>query len=126
MSNIAARLQHIDKIYHVSIIISEATYLQIQGKFLARPLNIIAVSGKKDKIKIYELVASKEKGTSISATPQQEELCQAFTEAYQQFTEGNYAIAKKLFEEICQKFPEDYPTEFYIDLLAEISKGSGL
>lgn len=120
--NTAARLQHIDKIYHVGIIISEATYLQTRGKFLTRPLNVIAVSGKKDKIKIYELVASREKGTPFSETAQQVELCLAFTEAYHQFTEGHYDVAKKLFEEICQKFPEDYPTEFYIDLLAQISR----
>ncbi len=118
--NTAARLQVTDKIYHVSIIISEQVYTQTKGRFLVRPLDTVEVKGKITKIKIYELVALLEADPAIGATEQQKELCLVFTEAYQQFVDGNYAHAKQLFEKIHQRFPDDYPTEFYLNRLTEI------
>lgn len=115
--NTAARLQVTDKIYHVSIIISEQVYKQTKGRFLVRPLDTVEVKGKKTKIKIYELVALHEDDPEIGPTPQQAELCALFTEAYQEFIAGNYKHAQELFTAIHQKFPEDYPTEFYLERL---------
>lgn len=112
--NTAARLQVTDKIYHVSILISDEVYHDIAKHFLVRPIDIVEIRGKKNKIKIYELVASADSDPIIGATSQQKELCSLFTAAYQQFTESNYEAAKQLFIEIQKKFPDDYPTQFYL------------
>ena len=47
--NITSRLQEVDKIYHTSIIISEDAYKQLGEGFIARPLDFVAVKGKKEK-----------------------------------------------------------------------------
>jgi adenylate cyclase len=120
--NTAARLQVTDKIYHVSIIISEEVYMQTDQKFLVRPLDTVAVRGKKEKIKIYELVALEAEGSPISATPAQHELCKSFAHAYETFSKGDNVTAQQLFEDIHQKFPNDFPTEFYLNRLKEIFK----
>ncbi len=118
--NIAARLQVTDKIYHVDIIISEEVLVQIDDFFLVRPLDTVEVKGKKTKIKIYELIALNNNDPEIGATARQRELCNIFSNAYQEYTAGNYAVAEQLFQQIHQQFPEDYPTEFYLDRLKKL------
>ncbi len=115
--NTAARLQVTDKIYHVSIIISEEAYKQTEEQFLVRPLDTVEVRGKKTKIKIYELIALLAPGTPISATETQKELAFGFSYAYQRYLEGNFIVAKQLFQEIHQQFPDDYPTQIYLERL---------
>lgn len=117
--NTAARLEVTDKIYHVNILISEKVYLQIKDKFLVRPLDTVKVRGKKAKIKIYELVALLAPNPIIGATDAQIKLCEAFTQAYEKFVTGDYFAAKQMFTAIHAEFPNDYPTEFYINRLKE-------
>lgn len=118
--NTASRLQVTDKIYHVNIIISEKVYKQTHGQFLVRPLDTVEVKGKKAKIKIYELVALQAEDAEIGATKRQRELCSLFTAAYHHFVEGRYAEAQEKFTDILRQFPEDYPTEFYLNRLKEL------
>lgn len=119
--NTAARLQVTDKLYRVNIIISDAVYRQTQHQFLTRPLDTVTVKGKKTEIKIYHLMATLEPHENTSATTDQKELCQAFTQAYQAFIDKDYITAKQLFTQIHQKFPHDYPTELYLNRLTEIN-----
>ncbi len=120
--NTAARLQVTDKIYHVSVIISDEVYRLTDDEFLVRPLDTIDVKGKRKKIKIYELVAAMNDDPQIGATNLQKELCICFTEAYQKFVEEDFAMARILFEEIHKKFPDDFPTQFYLDRLKLIQQ----
>ncbi len=78
--------------------------------------------GKKEKIKIYELVALEAEDSSIGATKTQRELCESFAHAYKTFSEGDYTTAQQLFEAIHQKFSDDFPTEFYLNRLKETKK----
>jgi len=120
--NITFRLQDIDRIYHTVIIISENVYVNLKNQFLVRPLDYTSVKGKKEKIKIYELVAKKEGDKRILATPEQIELCTAFTKAYEAFGRHEYQLAKNLFEAIHQKFPSDFPTHFYLERIHNLEK----
>lgn len=115
--NTASRLQTVNKIYQTKIIISESTHSKLDGEFLVRPLDIIDVKGKKNKIKIFELVAVKKGDTAILATPEQIELCTLFTQGYEAYFSENWAEAKSLFEKIQQTYPQDIPTQIYLDKL---------
>jgi len=53
-------------------------------------------------------------GIDISAKPLEIKLCQKFTRAYQAFKENNLVLAKELFQEIQQKFPDDHPTQIFL------------
>ncbi|RJQ41096.1 MAG: adenylate/guanylate cyclase domain-containing protein [Dehalococcoidia bacterium] len=53
--NLASRLEGTNKIYHTNIIISEATYEKVKDYLIVRELDYIAVKGKKEPVKIYEL-----------------------------------------------------------------------
>jgi adenylate cyclase len=113
--NAAARLQQVNKTYHTSILISEEVYKKIETLFLVRPLGEVAVKGKVVKIKIYELVAKLHAEDSIAPTLKQTELCTSFTHAYELYSRGELAEAKRLFQEILQKFPHDFATQFYLE-----------
>src|SRR6185312_15702776 len=98
--NIASRLQMINKIYHTKILISDEVYSKIGNQFVVRPLDIVEVKGKKNKIKIYELMASLEGVEEIQAKPEDLELSAEFTKGYNAFYAGDINTAKALFQAI--------------------------
>jgi len=51
--NLGSRLESITKDFHVSIVISESTYLEVQGQFLTPYLGEVTVKGKEIPVKIY-------------------------------------------------------------------------
>jgi len=116
--NTASRLENLDKIYHVMIMISEEVHKKIGDLFLVRPLDQVAVKGKDERIKVYELVASLTRFSDIMATPEQIEFCELFTRAYSAFEEKDFENAKKIFMEIHTKFPDDFPTQLYLQRIA--------
>lgn len=117
--NITSRLQGIDKLYHTSILISEEVYRRLGNRFVCRPLDIVTVKGKTEKIKIYELVGKMDAEKEIEATEGQISLCKLFEEAYNAVQSGDKKRAKELFTAISQKFPEDYPTQIYLKRVVE-------
>ncbi len=110
--NVAARLQPINKVYQTSIIISEDVARQLGDAFAMRPLDDLELRGKKQKTKIYELIATKEGATKLQA-----ELCAAFTQGYEAYAKKDNVRARALFVALRQKFPDDYPTQLYLERL---------
>ena len=51
--NLASRLEQINKTYDTKIMISQIVLDKIGDKFLARPIDIVHVKGKHEKIKIF-------------------------------------------------------------------------
>ena len=113
--NTAAHLQQVNKIYHTHTIITEETFIQVKDQFLVRPLDIFAPAGKKTKIKIYELVAILNGDAKTRPQSEQVELCNLFTQGFNAFHSGSYGEAKVIFQKIRDKFPSDYPTQFYLE-----------
>ncbi len=54
--NLASRLEGVNKMFHTRIIISESTFERVKDKVIARQLDVIRVKGKKQPVKIYELI----------------------------------------------------------------------
>ncbi len=117
--NLTARLQEVDKFYHTTIIISESVHQKVGNEFLIRPLDYVNVKGKKEKVKIYELIAKFQGEAELLPTPEQIELCRVFTEAYDVYMQNDHEKARGLFQAILQKFPDDYPTQIYLQRIDE-------
>ncbi len=94
---------------------------RIGDAFLVRPLDTIELKGKKEKVKIYELVAQKQGPASIRPKEDEIALCQAFDQAYTAYVEGQYGRAKELFTAILKTYPEDGPTQYYLNKLSQNS-----
>lgn len=116
--NVASRLESIAKVYQVEIIVSDQIYEKIKERFLCRPLDKIMVKGKHHETEIYQLMAILEAGRDISANLVDIKLCERFTRAYQLFKTGDLIGAKNLFQEIQHEFPQDYPTQLYLERIA--------
>lgn len=58
--NLGSRLEGLTKEYGVSIIIAESTYEKVRNLFVCRELDLVTVKGKREPVKIYELVGKKE------------------------------------------------------------------
>ncbi len=112
--NISARLQEIDKIYHTNIIITQDVYTGLDASFVTRPIDVITVKGKKEKIKIYELCGKIDGDSDIQPTADEMKLYAIFTEAYNTFEQGDFKKAQEIFLSIQEQFPDDYPTQLYL------------
>lgn len=118
--NVAAQLQEISKTYRIHILLTEATYQQVQGMFLIRPLDFCTVTGKKAKIKVYELMGLMQGEQELLATREQKQLCALFTQATEAFHAGLFREAKELFSEVQEKFPQDTPTQIYLERINRV------
>ncbi len=116
--NTTFRLQDIDKFYRTEVIMSEEVCKKLGEQFVYRPLDLVAVKGKTEKTKIYQLFGFSEGEADLLVTPEQIALCRDFTEAYQAYENHDHARAKVLFSAIAHKFPEDYPTTIYLQRLS--------
>jgi adenylate cyclase len=108
------RIQEMNKVFHTSIVIGEELEKRIGDRFVTRPLDIAELKGKKGKIQIYELLATKE-----NVKPEERELAESFTKAYQLYHAGNLTESRTLFQDILQKFPNDYPTQLYLERIKQ-------
>jgi adenylate cyclase len=120
--NAAAHLQQVNKIYHTQTLITEETWKKTNNAFLVRPLDIVAPTGKKTKIKIYELFACLQGDPEYLATEQQRELCDLFTQGFDAFYAQEYERAQGLFSSILKKFPDDFPTQMYLERLVHVMR----
>ena len=109
--NLASRLEGVNKIYKTAIIISESTYSRVKNLFECRILDQIAVKGKNEAVKIYELLIEHDSPESEKSA----EFAKSFEEIYEIYLKREWAEARKLFEKYLKKFPDDYVCKLYID-----------
>ncbi|MBN1932070.1 MAG: hypothetical protein JW786_10735 [Desulfobacterales bacterium] len=105
--NLASRLEGINKLYGTKIIISEFTYQHIADEFICRLLDIVAVKGRSQGVKIYELIASK--GESLSE--KKIRLINEFEYGFNIYLQKDWLKAIEIFTEIQKEFPEDKATK---------------
>jgi adenylate cyclase len=91
--NLASRLEGANKEYGTHIIIGPTTFEQVEGRVVARELDQVRVKGKREPVKIHEL---------ISLAPPTPE-AQAFVEA---FTWGLGAYKAQRWDEAVARFRE--------------------
>ena len=118
--NLASRLEGACKIYRVPILIGESTAILVRQELLLREVDVVRVVGKTTPVRIYEIIAEKEK-----ATPQEEERVRLFEEALRFYREKAWSEAKIRFELLrddslarlyvhrCQEFIEHPPPPDY-------------
>lgn len=96
--NLASRLEAIGKEYDVRAVISADTRIAIGDAFIVRELDYIAVKGKTEAVRIFELIDTKDSGidTSIYA---------AYEAALKVYRDGQYLQAGKIWEQYMQVDP---------------------
>lgn len=109
--NLGARLETANKQYKTNTMISESTYRRIEGRMVARELDMIVVAGKSKPIRVYELVASSEKELP-SKTAQFLELYNIGLTFYRQ---REWESAIETFGKALQLVPGDHTSSLYLE-----------
>ena len=108
--NLASRLEGVNKIYKTDIIISHSTYIQVKEFFKCRILDQIAVKGKDESIKIYELLTESD---SLEAK-KFADFANQFQNIYEFYLKREWQKAKTLFQEFAKEFDDDHVCQLYI------------
>ena len=106
--NLGSRLEGINKQYGTRIIISEYTVEQLKGDFKFREIDWVRVKGKKEPVRIFELVAEGE-------IPEDKVwLLETFTKAYNLYHLRQWEEAKKMFQNCLNIDADDKASALYI------------
>jgi adenylate cyclase len=106
--NLASRLESANKFFHTRSMVSEDCLGQTNDAFLARELGLIAVKGKSDPVRIYELLAKKE-----LATGEQLAFVAGFQAAIDLFYRQEWDEGARAFAGLLEMAPGDETANYY-------------
>jgi adenylate cyclase len=108
--NLASRLEGANKLYGTSVLVSEAVVRETGDEFESRELDLLAVKGRSQALRIYELLG------------RQGEVSQEMRACKQRFEAGlglyrgrDFAKALAVFEALLAAQPEDGPSLLYVE-----------
>ncbi len=107
--NLAARLEGANKAYHSKVIISYAVYKKIKSHFLCRELDYIAVKGKDEAVRIYEILQEKSK-----ASPKIKQIASIFESGLEEYRKGNWKVAATFFKQNMELY-QDGPSQVFLE-----------
>lgn len=102
--NIASRLEALSKIYGTEIIISESIMEKIHVRLTVRELDNVRVKGKKQDIKIFELIDG-------DRTP----FVELFEKGLHLYRKGHFDAALCKFRGALENNPEDKPSKLFVE-----------
>ena len=108
--NLGARLESANKQYATFIMIGENTYQEAKDEIIVRQLDLVRVKGKTEPVKIYELIATKEKGISDKTSA----LITNFSNGFNNYLGQNWEEAFKYFKQALNINQNDGPSRTYI------------
>ncbi|AIN93361.1 adenylate/guanylate cyclase domain-containing protein [Treponema putidum] len=111
--NLAARLEGANKEYGSKSIISEAVYQNLSDDFICRELDFIAVKGKTEAVRIYEILQPTEKLT----TEKLYDIKQLFEAGLSYYRKRKWKQAEKYFSECSEKY-NDAPSKVFLRRVA--------
>jgi len=107
--NLASRLEGANKEYGTAMMVSDATFQRAKHAVVGRFLDFLAVKGKKEPVKVHELVCEVGK-----EPPGWNELIELYNRAIQLHLERKWDEAIATFEQILARWPDDGPSRTYI------------
>lgn len=117
--NMAARLESLNKFYGTTILTSEYVMLQMNEKFVFRPVDVVAPKGYASTIGVYELVGGQPGAADVPealwVSPIKRERCRRFAEAYTAYRGRDWQRAGDLFEALLVENIEDKLSQIYVE-----------
>lgn len=108
--NLASRTESLCKEYGTEIIVTKHALEEVTGQFLVRELDQVAVKGKTEPVKIYEVISSIDDATNVD-----KERVALFADALIQYYQRNFVEAKNLFAGYLTRFENDVPAKIFFD-----------
>lgn len=114
--NIAARLESANKAYGSKAIITEAVFEKLQGSFICRELDLLTVKGKKEPLRIYEILQQKE-----DASVKIYEIRDLFEKGLNFYRRQNWDKAELAFRTCVERY-NDMPSVIFLDRIRHFRK----
>ena len=108
--NLASQIEKANKLYGTWILAPEHTVRETHGKLLTRQLDLIKVVGVNEPIRLYEILDIKADASHIL-----NEQLEYYNRAFALFGARNWREAEKYFELLLRLFPEDGPSQLYLE-----------
>ncbi|MEO8553113.1 MAG: adenylate/guanylate cyclase domain-containing protein, partial [Kofleriaceae bacterium] len=102
VANLASRIEGVNKQYGTELMISEATFQEARDAIVARPIDIVAVKGKTQGIRLYELLALAADHDAAAET-----LAATSTRALDAYVARRFADAVAAWDEVLALRPGD-------------------
>ena len=116
--NLSSRLEGLTKEYGAHILLSDASYAEVEDPFLIfRELDLIRVKGKSEPVTLYELIAAR--GTPDGDEPGLEERLELFAHGRECYRKRRWQDAQAAFEQILERWPEDGPARMFLNRCKE-------
>jgi len=109
--NLASRLEGANREYRTGIMVADRTYELIREEILGRELDRIAVKGRGEPVRVYELLGMKKDET----TDELERFLAHYTEGMTGYFSRRWPEACTAFEAALAVRPDDYPTQLHLE-----------
>lgn len=113
--NIASRLEGMNKTYGTQICVSHTIYEVLRDRYLMRPLDSVAVKGRQNQVRIYELMGKREGEPTIAVDADQLEKARLTTAAFEAWIAGDPTQALARYRELLQHSPGDPVAVLYVE-----------
>ena len=113
--NLAARLEPACKTYGVGIMIAQQTREEAGEAIQVRELDLLAVYGKKEPIRVYELLALADQELG----PDRRELLAQYAKGLETFRASDFELALQYFKAALAIDPTDGPSALYVERCEE-------
>jgi adenylate cyclase len=104
--NLGSRLEGLNKTYGTEILLGENTADLLEGSFLLREVDLVRVKGRKQPVRIYELLGNSE----ASLPKEKEESLTHFAAGLEAYRQQFWQDALNLFKQSLTLLPEDGPS----------------
>jgi len=114
--NLAARLEPANKAYDTQNMVSETTLAAVdQRAYRVRELDLIAVKGKDEPVRVYELLEL----AGVELAPDKEEALQCYVAGMEAYKARDWCAAKEHFGAALAACPTDGPSRVYVARCAD-------
>ncbi|MBF0289117.1 MAG: adenylate/guanylate cyclase domain-containing protein [SAR324 cluster bacterium] len=117
---LAETLETSNKMFGTRILICNQTYLMVKDEFETREIGTIETDQKSQYMVVHELLSRKGE-----CDHQLKELRDIFESGLHQFHDHQLSSAQKLFSNCLQIKPNDPPSLFYLDKIAQLEQNKG-
>lgn len=104
--NLCSRLEGLNRDYGTEILVGENTARLVEGSFVLREIDMVRVKGKKQHVRVYELLAR----LGESLPREQEKALSFYADGLEAYRQQLWGEALSLFQQSLALWPEDGPS----------------
>lgn len=116
--NLASRIESINRLYGTQVLMGHVTAAALEGEFEAREVDTVAVKGKREATRLFELL-----GRQGEVDGARQAAYAAYARGLAAYRAGDWPAAAAGFSECLVALPDDGPSRLMLARIAELGAG---